>query len=114
MPYQRLDALPFDESEEQHGKLINLKKFPKGHPVKLFRLVNSVGDKIASMMLSNGATLAEVAYQLEHAPGPPMTRRYAKFIPAAQQSITHKAQEAMNSLLEPQGEIFAETSWASL
>ena len=78
MPYQRLDALPFNESEEQHGKLVHLKKFPKGHLVKLFRLVNSAGDKIASMMLSNGATLAEVAYQLEHVPGPPMTRRYAK------------------------------------
>jgi hypothetical protein len=29
-----------------------------------------------------------------------MTRRYAKFIPAAQQSIANKAQEAMSSLLE--------------
>ena len=28
-----------------------------------------------------------------------MTRRYAKFIPAAQQSIANKAQEAMSSLL---------------
>ena len=62
------------------------------------------------MMLSNGATLAEVAHQLGHAPGSPMTRRYAKFIPAAQQSIANKAQEAMSSLLEPQGEIFVETS----
>ena len=52
------------------------------------------------MMLSNGATLAEVAYQLGHARGSPMTRRYAKFIQAAQQSIANKAQEAMNSLLK--------------
>jgi hypothetical protein len=52
------------------------------------------------MMLSNGATLAEVAYQLGHVPGSPMTRRYAKFIPSAQQSITNKAQQAMSSLLE--------------
>jgi hypothetical protein len=29
-----------------------------------------------------------------------MTRRYAKFIPAAQQSIANKAQEAMSLLLE--------------
>ena len=50
------------------------------------------------MMLSNGATLAEVAHQLGHAPGSPMTKRYAKFIPAAQQSIANKAQEAMSSL----------------
>ncbi len=44
MPYQRLDTLPFDESEEQSGKLVHLKKFPKGHQVKLFRLVSSTGD----------------------------------------------------------------------
>jgi len=29
-----------------------------------------------------------------------MTRRYAKFIPAAQQSIANKAQEAMSTLLK--------------
>lgn len=29
-----------------------------------------------------------------------MTRRHAKFIPAAQQSIANKTQEAMSSLLE--------------
>ena len=52
------------------------------------------------MMLSNGATLADVAYQLGHAQGSPMTRRYAKFIPAAQQSIANKAQEAMSTLLK--------------
>ena len=50
------------------------------------------------MMLSNGATLAEVAQQLGHAPGSPMPRRYAKFIPAAQQSIANKAQKTMSSL----------------
>ena len=66
------------------------------------------------MMLSNGATLAEAAHQLGHALGSPMTRRYAKFIPAAQQGITNKAQEVMNSLLEPQEETFVETSRASL
>ena len=66
------------------------------------------------MMLSNGATLAEVAHQLWHALGSPMTRRYAKFILAAQQGIANKAQEAMSSLLEPQEETFVETSRASL
>ena len=71
-------------------------------------------DTVASRLLYSGATLAEVAHQLGHTPISLMTRRYAKFIPAAQQSITHKAQVAMNSLLEPQVEIFAETSWASL
>ena len=29
MPYQRLDTLPFDESEEQSGKLVHLKNFPR-------------------------------------------------------------------------------------
>ena len=60
------------------------------------------------MMLSNGATLAEVAHQFRHAPGSPMTRRYAKFIPAAQQSIANKAQEAMNSLLDTESDKVAE------
>ena len=60
------------------------------------------------MMLSNGATLAEVAHQLGHAPGSPMTKRYAKFIPAAQQSIANKAQEAMNSLLDTESDKVAE------
>ena len=66
---------------------------------KEFRPNYCLRDTVASMMLSNGATLAEVAHQLGHAPGSPMTRRYAKFIPAAQQSIANKAQEAMSSLL---------------
>ena len=66
------------------------------------------------MMLSNGTTLAEVAHQLGHALGSPMTRRYAKFIPAAQQGIANKAQEVMSSLLEPQEETFVEISRASL
>ena len=52
-------------------------------------------DTVAPMMISNGATIAEVTHQLGHAPGSPMTRRYAKFIPAAQQSIVKKALEAM-------------------
>ena len=43
-PYQRLDTLPFNESEEQHGELVHLKKVPKGHQVKLFGLVSSTGD----------------------------------------------------------------------
>ncbi len=74
-----------------------------GIPIE-FRPNYCLRGTIASMMLSNGATLAEVAYQLGHAPGSLMTRRYAKFIPAAQQSIANKAQEAINSLLEPREE----------
>jgi hypothetical protein len=43
------------------------------------------------------------------APGSPMTRRYAKFIPAAQQSIANKAQEAMSSLLKHHADQDAKT-----
>ena len=37
-PYQRVDSLSWTETEQQHGKL---KGFPKGHRLKLFRLVLS-------------------------------------------------------------------------
>jgi len=87
---RRLDSL-----KKRFSQLRDLAGIPKE-----FRPNYCLRDTIASMMLSNGATLAEVAYQLGHAPGSPMTRRYAKFIPAAQQSIANKAQEAMSSLLE--------------
>ena len=61
MPYQRLDTLPFDESEEQSGKLVHLKRFPKGYQVKLFRLVCSTGDTewIVTNNLHQAAMLAK-------------------------------------------------------
>jgi len=40
-PYQRIDELTWNNHEQQHGKLIHIKDFPKGHRVKLFRLVLS-------------------------------------------------------------------------
>ena len=85
----RLDSL-----KKRFSQLRDLAGIPKE-----FRPNYCLRDTVASIMLSNGATLAEVAHQLGHAPGSPMTRRYAKFIPAAQQSIANKAQEAMSSLL---------------
>ena len=39
--YQRLDSLQWTEREGQHGKTLHIKDFPKGHQVKLFRLVLS-------------------------------------------------------------------------
>jgi hypothetical protein len=39
--YQRVDSLTWTEHEAQHGKLLHIKDFPKGHQVKLFRLVLS-------------------------------------------------------------------------
>ena len=39
--HQPVDKLQWNESSIQHGKLIHLKNCPKGHRVKLFRLVLS-------------------------------------------------------------------------
>src|SRR5215212_6930747 len=40
-PYQRADSLTWTDDEQQHGKTLHIKDFPKGHQVKLFRLVLS-------------------------------------------------------------------------
>ena len=47
-------------------------------------------DTVASRLLSSGATLDEVAYQLGHSPGSPMTRRYARFLESAQRGIADR------------------------
>jgi hypothetical protein len=39
--YSRVDSLTWTDEELQTGKLVHLKKFPKGHFLKLFRLVVS-------------------------------------------------------------------------
>jgi hypothetical protein len=40
-PYCRVDTLLWAETERHHGKQVHLKSFPKGHRLKLFRLVLS-------------------------------------------------------------------------
>lgn len=40
-PSQRVDSLMWTEYERQQGKTLHIKDFPKGHQVKLFRLVLS-------------------------------------------------------------------------
>ncbi len=40
-PYQRVDSLTWSEAESAVGKMVHLKKFPKGHQLKLFRLALS-------------------------------------------------------------------------
>jgi hypothetical protein len=40
-PYQRVDSLTWSEAELAAGKQVHLKKFPKGHQLKLFRIVLS-------------------------------------------------------------------------
>src|SRR6266446_1451838 len=39
--YQRVDSLNWTDEEIQHGKTLHIKDFPKGHRVKLYRLVLS-------------------------------------------------------------------------
>lgn len=39
--HQPVKQLTWSEQEQQHGKLVHLKSFPKGHQLKLFRLVLS-------------------------------------------------------------------------
>lgn len=40
-PYQRVDSLTWNDEEVKAGKTVHLKKFPKGHQVKLFRIALS-------------------------------------------------------------------------
>ena len=51
-------------------------------------------------MLSEGATLDEVGYQLGHEPGSPMTKRYAKFILDAQQRIVDHSENVLKIAIE--------------
>jgi hypothetical protein len=39
--YQRMDSLAWTDDEAQQGKVLHIKDFPKGHRVKVFRLVLS-------------------------------------------------------------------------
>ena len=56
--YQRVDRLQWDENEVQHGKRLHIKDFPKGHQVKVFRLVLSTKrtDYIATNDMAQDAT----------------------------------------------------------
>lgn len=58
--YQRVDSLTWTEHEAQQGKLLHIKDFPKGHQVKLFRLVLSSKrtDFIATNDLAQDSTQA--------------------------------------------------------
>ena len=57
-------------------------------------------DTVASRLLSSGATLDEVAFQLGHSPGSPMTRRYARFLESAQRGIADRTQRVMDEMLK--------------
>ena len=55
---------------------------------------------MATRLLSSGATLDEVAYQLGHSPVSPMTRRYARFLESAQRGVVDRTQRLMDEMLE--------------
>jgi hypothetical protein len=59
-PYQRVDTLTWSHDERAHGKLVKIKDFPKGHRVKLFRLVLSTQrtDFVATNDLAQDDTQA--------------------------------------------------------
>jgi hypothetical protein len=52
--YLRADELLWSTTEDHSGKLVHLHKFPKGHTVKLFRLVLS--DKRTDYLMTNEVT----------------------------------------------------------
>lgn len=58
--YQRVDSLTWTEHQVQHGKTLHIKDFPKGHQVKLFRLVLSSKrtDFIATNDMTQDSTQA--------------------------------------------------------
>lgn len=58
--YQRVDSLSWTEAEAQQGKIVHLKTFPKGHQVKLFRLVLSSKrtDYVATNDMAQASTQA--------------------------------------------------------
>ena len=58
--YQRVDSLTWTEHEAQHGKVLHMKDFPKGHQVRLFRLVLSTKrtDFIATNDFAQDSTRA--------------------------------------------------------
>jgi hypothetical protein len=56
--YQRADSLSWSNSEVQHGKTLHIKDFPKGHQVKVFRLVLSTKrtDYVATNDMAQDST----------------------------------------------------------
>jgi len=76
----------------QQGKLAGI---PKG-----FRPNYCLQGTVALMMLSNGATLAEVAHQLGQIPGFHMNRRYARLLASAQQNIADRSQSVIDEMLK--------------
>lgn len=58
--YQRVETLTWTPAEASEGQLVHLNKFPKGHQVKVFRIVSASGrtEYIATNDLSHSDTQA--------------------------------------------------------
>ena len=67
---------------------------------KTFRPNYCLRDTIATTMLSNGASLDEVGYQLGHEPGSTMMKRYARFVTEAQQRIVDHSEDVLKKKLK--------------
>ena len=57
--YQRVDSLTWRQSEEETGKIVKLRGFPKNHKVKLFRVVAST--RRTDYIITNDKTQESVA-----------------------------------------------------
>ena len=64
-----------------------------------FRPNYCLRDTIATTMLSNGASVDEVGYQLGHEPGSPMMKRYARYMTEAQQRIVDHSEALLKKKL---------------
>ncbi len=56
--HQRVDGLSWSQEESSQGKIVHLKKMPKGHRVKLFRLV--LFPERTDYVITNDMTQADV------------------------------------------------------
>ena len=65
-----------------------------------FRPNYCLRDTIATTMLSNGASVDEVGYQLGHEPGYPMMKRYARYMTEAQQRIVDHSEALLKKKLK--------------
>ena len=65
-----------------------------------FRPNYCLRDTIATTMLSNGASVDEVGYQLGHEPGSPMMKRYARYMTEAQQRIVDHSEALLKKKLK--------------
>ena len=57
-PHKRIDALTWTETERRCGKRVHIRKFPRGHQVKLFRIASGSGrtEYIVTNDLSQSTT----------------------------------------------------------